>query len=186
MPHYPMNYFITIIALPCVWSTSVPMTHAPLTVVFQKNNMAASRRFASIPQITSDGYIPSQMTCTRPDQPLTANTKWSCRGTVSSRVTVQWEGYSSKFDTKHFLKDSFSVHCHSNDFSMYLLTGCVIFVGCLFGLSSSDSDSSDSDSSDSGDSTCYLLGGLGLLGAIFGIGDGDDDWYDCEGDSSIR
>lgn len=166
----------------CISNTSiaVPYDHAPLTIAFQKGTFAASRRYSSIPQITSEGTnIPTRVICTRSDQPLSINTKWKCSGNAPiDRVTVQWEGYESKQDTTHFLKDSFSVKIHRSPlaaskmrsiFSIALLLG---IAACIVNLC----DSTD---------LSFVLG-AGFLAALCCGSSDDNGWFDGDGDSSIR
>ena len=173
----------------------VPIAYAPLHIVLQKTQFAASRRFQNIPQITSDsGKLPNTIVCTRTNQPLTIDTRWNCTSnTPFNRARVQWEGFHSKHDTQYFLKDSFSVHLHQTIYKEPQTLSTLEWCKCVF-------------------QTClsilFLIGifiivapileeCLPLIGMILGFGllsslcsssndDDDDDWYSGDGYSSIR
>ena len=175
-------------------SVAVPITHAPLTIVLQKDKLAASRRYQSVLQITSDGGIlPKTVVCTRPDQPLTDQTEWKCScNQPFDRMTVQWEGYHSKYDTNYFLKDSFSVHVKTStpikknttaivDWCMCgfnFCVGLIFFLGLSFLMVSLQEVFG---------SILGIVFGFGLLTALFdSTSDDDEDWYSGSADSSIR
>lgn len=166
--------------------TFVPLPYqlAPSTIVFEKDAFATTRRYSPIPQITSEYHVsPTQVICTRSDQPLSINTKWKCSGNAPiNRVTVQWEGYESNQDTTHFLKDSFSVKIHRSPlkyqptsmvgsiFSIAILLG---MVACIVNLCESCDPS-------------FVIG-AGFLTALCYATDHDNSgWFDGDGDSSIR
>ena len=185
------------------YDDKVPIRHAPLNIIFQKNQMAASNRYPSIPQIRSDGdQLPDIVVCTRKNERLTIHTQWKCTSTQPfDRITVQWEGYHSQYDTDYFLRDSFSVQLHyrskihyrSNihyrsrshttlewckyafQTCIYLLfiVGIVIIMGPIL---------------DECGPLFGMLCGFGVLSALFSStgDDDDDDWYSGDGYSSIR
>jgi hypothetical protein len=161
-------------------SIAVPYGHAPLTIAFQKGKFAASRRYSPIPQITSDNQVsPTRVLCTRSDQTLSSNTKWKCSGnTPIDRVTVQWEGYESKQDTTHFLKDSFSVKIHRSPLAASKM-GSIFSIAFLLGIAACIVNLCDSTD------LSFVLG-AGFLAALCCGSSDDNGWFDGDGDSSIR
>lgn len=173
----------------------VPVAYAPLHIVLQKTQFAASKRFQNIPQITSDsGKLPNTVVCTRTNQPLTIYTRWNCTSNIPfNTARVQWEGFHSKHDTQYFLKDSFSVHLYQTiykkspklstlEWCKFIFQSClsILFLIGIFIIVSPILEE------------CFpliaMILGVGLLSSLFSSSsdDDDDDWYCGDGYSSIR